>query len=1595
MKSYITDRLITNTQVSSDEESSFFKKNINRVALVFLLILFIPLAIFAWQQFVQKTPKTWEIELAYNASNQQVSLKKITPLEKEIRPDYRDAKKSPYFLSISDTTGEVFYTTPIKINEFFIGQSIGNKALPSFAATTVVYVPYFSDAKELIITREGKQVVTINLVSNENREEVYSLHNKNYSEVQVIPQNSLVEGSGTPNSSITIILSPSGYTVTTKADVQGKWQFRLPKEIETGKKYYLSVTEETAENAIKAIKTYQIEIEKEWIFSSNISVYAQGSNYEFERLVGPEWQVWMREWHDAGIYPAYENGTILLYSKEAYEEKYCPEKKDCTIVQKPLDGWRQLLKDDIEFFGDFVFAVRDNCYERSALEPYFPDIWERTNAIGAHPLGCNPVKNTISEEEVERILREVAIKHNYVEKDQFKLLLNATDFLTSGRAVYNITTQDPITNIEDYINGVLAIVSWIPELKTLGNIGAKAALLTANKKQMVADMGAITQNIKDNGVVPYNVILTRQKNWRYIEQLDPGHFQPGGKLTREIIEPKDFWVRRFFNKFFRKYAEAGVGWQISRTDVLQPTANKLISALQAFQNRTGRNVTKGVKQLNEIVEDSSVYVGGYDELIDFRGGYSKGKIIAMHTDAFLGHDGLVILTHEMVHSSNVGRHKGFFYTLYSSKNKLVSRNDIAYSAIYELMTDAWVDVSYGNDFLDEKAISVIGSSFYGNHYHDVLKAMRERVFKQDRQLADIFLEFAITGDANSFSGQAIDRLLETGKLQLSWWEKLSRYLPGRDREIFLDYLEINRGLRFDLVRFGFPAYIISTAGGGGLSYLAQSQDQETLYVYPPIQNAEGVIQPLPGSLVSPSPTEGSSQPTQQPASLSPTASTPSVGGQQPTSTVTPVQPTAASTRQPTIVPTATQQPNIGAGTRGQTCTKNSDCVTNLVCAADYGLEYGHGADVYKCLDLHTVATFSKCVNGLECSNSDDVCRLSEGEYLCRARDAEQRGRGKDCTDNNQCSTNRCSTWSNDRNRQLCMALDDRGKGVVPEGQFCYDSKECRVGFVCDPRRDSRGIKYGECVKQSGATTPSQPIGGDPAPTYGPPYTASSPTGSSTTPTASTEPTKDSNGSSACGPIQIVFVSDGYDDSKAGKNQFDNDVERLKKIFAQTKPFTAAHFQFEQIYVENKKEPWCTTTPYDCLNNKGAAIESFAREYYGKATKIVLLTDSSLDPIGDAAYIGSTVIILPSGKKAEPAIGNKLAVHAVLGTAVSHLFPRYLIKDKNTQQAFETFYAANKDAIRNCSDSSAGDEFWRGAMGRKAGEVNAYLGCASPKLYAPVKATCGEDDWFESAGSPDTVMSAYYCAKGTDFDIVEQQYIKDAVFSYYKLCDGANASPIKTSATVLPTKPVGGEAPNTTQSPTKVPTITPTATSSAPTPTPNLSGKVTCEPEGGIEKRYDEDKLTVKNNTGKEVKFRVQYNVCPFKGETTPLPAGYECNTYKDHDEITLKAGESHTFGWGQDRHTTKAPIVLSSCQVGQIDVYNVTTPEGCIRTDNGKPWDGGLAFTIKANKTGYPDKCTEEATVQKQYQAYTCRENPNCPITTGFSACALICEPVN
>ncbi len=138
------------------------------IAVLAILIILILSGIYLINSIKTKevTEKTWQLELTYNQTSQKLILDKLNLINGQYIPDQRNSLYSPYKLEVLDSKGKVIYSAKINITEqilydFFPNATAGSSLTEN--AKSVIFVPFQNTASKMIILRNNKNVLEVNL----------------------------------------------------------------------------------------------------------------------------------------------------------------------------------------------------------------------------------------------------------------------------------------------------------------------------------------------------------------------------------------------------------------------------------------------------------------------------------------------------------------------------------------------------------------------------------------------------------------------------------------------------------------------------------------------------------------------------------------------------------------------------------------------------------------------------------------------------------------------------------------------------------------------------------------------------------------------------------------------------------------------------------------------------------------------------------------------------------------------------------------------------------------------------------------------------------------------------------------------------------------------------------------------------------------------------------------------------------------------------------------------------------------------------------------------------------------------------------------
>lgn len=156
----------------------FKKARVSFIKLIIVILLAVIgiglFIIFLWSIRVEKIPgATWEVAVAYDSIQDDLSLKSIKLTKKIITPTH-SLEASPFSVQVISKKGKVLYNKKIDITTYLAYNILaypieGSTKSADFtvppqpkALDSLVYVPYFNDAAEIIIYKGSKGVLKIN-----------------------------------------------------------------------------------------------------------------------------------------------------------------------------------------------------------------------------------------------------------------------------------------------------------------------------------------------------------------------------------------------------------------------------------------------------------------------------------------------------------------------------------------------------------------------------------------------------------------------------------------------------------------------------------------------------------------------------------------------------------------------------------------------------------------------------------------------------------------------------------------------------------------------------------------------------------------------------------------------------------------------------------------------------------------------------------------------------------------------------------------------------------------------------------------------------------------------------------------------------------------------------------------------------------------------------------------------------------------------------------------------------------------------------------------------------------------------------------------
>ena len=136
----------------------------------------------------------------------------------------------------------------------------------------------------------------------------------------------------------------------------------------------------------------------------------------------------------------------------------------------------------------------------------------------------------------------------------------------------------------------------------------------------------------------------------------------------------------------------------------------------------------------------------------------------------------------------------------------------------------------------------------------------------------------------------------------------------------------------------------------------------------------------------------------------------------------------------------------------------------------------------------------------------------------------------------------------------------------------------------------------------------------------------------------------------------------------------------------------------------------------------------------------------------------------------------------------------------------------------------------------------------------------------------------------------------------------------------------------------------------------ISGRLICMPiddQGNItNERYRFNRIKVRNETNQSIQIKIQENLCPYQAGQPS--GGYRCDNYTRAYPLVVNSGQE-----------TIISLDIPCEKIGQLDVskdkdhyahigVDPNTIPDCFNTIDNQVWQGGIAFTVKANSSPCP-----------------------------------------
>lgn len=466
------------------------------------------------------------------------------------------------------------------------------------------------------------------------------------------------------------------------------------------------------------------------------------------RLLGSadtEYVKWLTHMQSMGIYPAQEDGEIILYNREQFTEKYCSAPPGCILPDLSYAEIITRAESNRDLIGMLASRLYNDGYSPlEVLQSYFPDITP-SRLGGIYPTSSQQsnLQTEIDEAILARYIRQIYTEIAPTNKGPLELLVDYSDPIFGTRAIINWLNLPPNkVSDEERLHALLGItiVYGLSEKIAVEGVHLTSSAFLDMAK-MIKDIKPIRQSIQRGEAVALRTIKTQADDWVHA----------GSKLVpKNGLLPKTTGASRFMKGWLTQLTpliNEGKAF-VYHPNATRPVMEDLLNAIETWADGA---LVKRLPRLNrdqimQTIDNNWIIVVSDEEFIRIVGSrldaITADRLVLVKQSA--ASDTSAVLPHEFVHviANNLGSN--------SLKNRLLGRTvffldqrqaDIygaTMSQIYEISTDLVIQKMYGFP------------SVYQEEYPQLYASMNNLISVIIRQLkgnlsqAD-FMEFALTG----------------------------------------------------------------------------------------------------------------------------------------------------------------------------------------------------------------------------------------------------------------------------------------------------------------------------------------------------------------------------------------------------------------------------------------------------------------------------------------------------------------------------------------------------------------------------------------------------------------------------------------------------------------------------------------------------------------------------------------------------------------------------------------------------------------------------------------------------------------------------------